>query len=194
MRAIRHQTHPRFNSDDSTLVCTSLYVSRKAHRELIGVKWLTTRKRPLVTVPVYIYHHVLILYYSGRWAFESNGVALHVFFMAIVSLPHFKSRAQCVSPLPNSATPPYFTLDNINKTSFQWCRVQRHIGLWALVWLKLLNAATLWVCICQLCSLTTVFGRRLVSYMFPLLCRTPFLFSFGTSLQMSQKRFSDFNM
>lgn len=73
-----------------------------------------------------------------------------MFFSWPLFLPHPTLNQQHNAFL---TTPPYFTLDNINKTSFQWCRVQCHIGLWAVVWLKLLNTATLWVCICQLCRL-----------------------------------------
>lgn len=50
----------------------------------------------------------------------------HVFFMAIVSAPpHFKSRAQCISP-PHTTPLPHRTSlwTTLIKKSFQWCRMQ----------------------------------------------------------------------
>lgn len=96
----------------------------------------------------------------------------HVFFMAIVSAPpHFKSRAQCTLYPSPPYGPPYFTLDNINKTSFQWCRVQHHVGAVSSGVIKAFkHRHPLGL---HMSALQSVFVRRLPVYMF----RLPFAFA-----------------
>lgn len=105
----------------------------------------------------------------------------HVFFMAIVSAPphpilnHEHNATQ--PPPANPSIPPYFTLDNINKTSFQWCRVRRALSSGVIKAFKHRHPLSL-----HMLALQSVFAGRLVGNMFSPSLASSLFFSYSLFL------------